>query len=57
VSGFYSVDIVVGISAAQIREGAFSITPQVGGYWFENKENLEHSLTIGMGGGYNITKI
>jgi OOP family OmpA-OmpF porin len=42
--------------SAEDREGAFSITPQVGGYLFEGDQNLEHGFTLGLGAGYNFTQ-
>lgn len=44
-----------GISFAQIREGSFSITPQLGGYLFEGNQDLENGFTFGLGAGYNFT--
>jgi len=45
-----------GISFAQIREGSFSITPQLGGYLFEGNQDLGNGFTFGLGAGYNFTR-
>jgi OOP family OmpA-OmpF porin len=39
---------------AEIRSGAFYLTPQIGGYVFEGNQNLEHSPTYGLGVGYAL---
>ena len=41
---------------AQIRPGAFSISPFVGGYWFEGNQNLENRPVYGARLGYDFTK-
>ena len=46
-----------GLGSAQIREGSFSLTPQAGGYFFEDGEPLDHAPTGGLGFGYNATKV
>ena len=45
-----------GISSAEIREGSFSITPQLGGYLFEGNQDLKNGFTFGLGAGYNFTR-
>lgn len=41
---------------AEVKEGAFSITPYVGGYLFEGNQDLKHSPVYGLRGGYNFTQ-
>jgi OmpA-OmpF porin, OOP family len=43
------------ITSAQIQEKTFSITPQIGGYRFQDSQNLKHGVHIGFGTGYNFT--
>lgn len=43
----------IGLTAqAEMRSGAFYLTPQIGGYVFEGNQNLDHGLTYGLGLGY-----
>jgi OOP family OmpA-OmpF porin len=47
--------MLFGISSmvrAELRSGAFYLTPQIGGYVFEGNQDLDHSPTIGLGLGY-----
>jgi len=45
--------IGTGLTArAEMRSGAFYLTPQIGGYVFEGNQNLDHGLTYGLGLGY-----
>ena len=41
---------------AEIRAGAFNVSPSVGGYIFEGNQHLENGLTYGLGLGYQIDK-
>ena len=41
---------------AQIRPGAFSVSPVIGGYLFENNQDFENRLVYGLRLGYDITK-
>jgi len=41
---------------AQIRPGAFSLSPFVGGFWFEGNQNLEHRPVYGLRLGMDFTK-
>jgi len=41
---------------AEVRAGSFSVTPFVGGYFFEGNENLKDTYTLGLRAGYNITE-
>jgi OOP family OmpA-OmpF porin len=43
------------MTSAQIQEKTFSFTPQVGGYRFQDKQDLRPGLHVGFGTGYNIT--
>ena len=44
------------IVSAEVREGAFTLSPHVGGYVFEGKQNLSNGPVYGLGFGYNYTK-
>jgi OOP family OmpA-OmpF porin len=48
--------IFSGSTVAEIREGSFSVSPQLGGYLFEGNQDLENGFTFGLGGGYNFTR-
>jgi OOP family OmpA-OmpF porin len=39
---------------AEMRAGAFNLTPMIGGYVFEGNQNLKHSFTGGLGLGYAL---
>lgn len=41
---------------AQIKDGSMSITPFIGGYFFEGNEDLKNTIAVGLRGGYNFTK-
>ena len=45
-----------GSAVAEIREGSFSVTPQLGGYLFEGNQDLKNGFTFGLGAGYNFTR-
>jgi OOP family OmpA-OmpF porin len=45
-----------GVSSAEIREGSFSINPQLGGYLFEGNQDLKNGFIFGLGAGYNFTR-
>lgn len=51
-----SVLIFSGGAFAEIREGSFSVSPQLGGYLFEGNQDLENGFTFGLGAGYNFTQ-
>ncbi|SPD74082.1 conserved exported hypothetical protein [uncultured Desulfobacterium sp.] len=40
--------------SAEIRPGAFTISPLVGGYFFEGNQDLDDELAVGVGLGYQI---
>jgi OOP family OmpA-OmpF porin len=40
----------------QIRPGAVSVSPFVGGFWFEGNQELDHSPVYGLKLGYDFTK-
>lgn len=44
-----------GQAGAENREGAFSVTPMVGGHTFEGDQNLEDDPTYGLALGYNLS--
>ena len=50
------VMFAVGAAQAEVRAGSFSVTPFVGGYFFEGNENLKDTYTLGLRAGYNITE-
>jgi OOP family OmpA-OmpF porin len=39
-----------------VKEGGFSVTPLIGGYVFDDKQDLDTTLLFGIRGGYNVTK-
>ena len=41
---------------AEVRAGAFTVTPFVGGYTFDGVQHLETNVVTGLKLGYNITK-
>lgn len=41
---------------AEVKAGSFSITPFVGGYFFENNQDLKDSAIVGLRAGYNFTE-
>jgi len=41
---------------AEIRPGAYSISPFVGGFWFEGNQDLKHRPVYGLRLGYDFTK-
>jgi OOP family OmpA-OmpF porin len=47
---------VTSIATAEMRAGAFTVSPHVGGYVFEGEQNLSNGPVYGMGFGYNYTK-
>ena len=40
----------------QIQPGVFSVSPFVGGFWFEGNQDLDHSPVYGLRLGYDFTK-
>ena len=44
------------VAHAGVKEGAVSITPFAGGYFFEGDQDLKESIAYGLRAGYNITK-
>lgn len=43
---------IAGTAQAEIKPGAITISPSVGGYLFENNQNLEDDMVYGLGLGY-----
>lgn len=41
---------------AEDRQGAFTVTPNIGWYFFEGNQNLDDGITSGINLGYSITK-
>ncbi|MSN27056.1 MAG: outer membrane beta-barrel domain-containing protein [Geobacter sp.] len=58
LSGIVAAALVVSATAAfgAVKEGQFSISPVVGGYTFDHRQDLETSMVYGIRGGYNFTK-
>ena len=48
--------LATGSLQAEIKSGAISLNPSVGGYVFEGDQDLESSLLYGLGLGYHLTK-
>lgn len=58
-TGILAALLLVGLSQAAMaanREGAFSLSPVVGGYTFESNQKLDTSIVIGGRAGYNFTE-
>lgn len=45
-----------GVGLAQNQAGSFAISPFLGGYIFDGKQDLKHGMTFGLGLGYNLTE-
>jgi OOP family OmpA-OmpF porin len=45
-----------GILSAEMREGAFSLNPNIGGYVFEGNQDADNDWTYGLGIGYSFDK-
>jgi OOP family OmpA-OmpF porin len=43
-------------SFGAVKEGSFSVTPLVGGYFFDGNKTLDPTMVLGLRAGYNITK-
>ncbi len=58
VSGIAAALLALSASVAfgAVKEGQFSISPVVGGYTFDHRQDLETSPVYGVRGGYNFTK-
>ena len=56
IGALVCVLIFSGSAVAEILEGSFSLTPQLGGYLFEGNQDLDNGFTFGLGGGYNFTR-
>jgi len=44
------------VAFGAVKEGAFTVTPLVGGYVFDDDQNIDTSLVLGARAGYNLTK-
>lgn len=53
---FLAVMSVFTIAHAEVREGAFSMGINAGGYFFEGNQDYKDNYTYGVRGGYNFTK-
>ena len=47
---------LTGTVSAEMRAGAVSVSPMIGGYVFEGNQDLDNDLTYGLGIGYNLTE-
>ncbi len=47
---------LAGGAAAEMRAGAASISPMIGGYVFDGEQDVDNALTYGLGIGYNLTE-
>jgi outer membrane beta-barrel protein len=47
--------VVVTAARAEVRAGSFSVTPNLGGYFFEGNENNKDAFTAGLRAGYSFT--
>jgi len=58
LSSIVAVALAISATAAfgAVKEGQFSISPVVGGYTFDHRQDLETSPVYGLRGGYNFTK-
>ena len=55
----FAIMLVIALSApalAEIRPGVFSVSPFVGGFWFEGNQDLKHRPVYGLRLGYDFTK-
>ncbi len=48
--------IMTGLAAAENKEGAISLSPHVGGYIFDNDQEINSDPLYGIGIGYNFTE-
>ncbi|MBU1052453.1 MAG: outer membrane beta-barrel domain-containing protein [Proteobacteria bacterium] len=53
---FAVLSLFTSLSIAAERQGAFTLTPNIGGYFFEGDQNLEEGITTGINLGYSISK-
>ena len=58
ILGYALIMMLAATSAghAQVRAGAFSVTPFIGGYTFEGNEDLKTAPVVGLRGGYHFTQ-
>ena len=58
VWGFVLLLSIVALTTghAEVRPGAVSFSPFVGGYIFEGNQDLESSMDVGLRAGYHVTK-
>lgn len=47
---------VVTTARAEVIDGSFSFTPNIGGYVFEGNENNKNAVAVGLRAGYNFTE-
>ena len=50
-----TLTILSSVAFGAVKAGKFSVTPLIGGYLYDDKQDLDTSLILGIRGGYNIT--
>ena len=48
--------LFLGVSSAEDLKGAFSISPHVGGFHFDDNLDIDDGVVFGIGAGYNFTQ-
>ncbi|MFH2043670.1 MAG: OmpA family protein [Pseudomonadota bacterium] len=56
ISVFLLLTLFMTLSIAEDRQGAFTVTPNIGWYFFEGNQNLDDGITSGLNLGYDLTK-
>ncbi len=56
LSVFLSLFAVFPKAQADVKDGSFSFTPYVGGYFYEGNQDLKNSALFGLRAGYNFTR-
>ena len=51
-----SLFAVFSVAQAEVRDRSFSLTPYVGGYFYEGNQDLKDSALFGLRAGYNFTR-
>jgi len=53
---FFILLVSLGSASAEITRGSYSLTPYLGGYSFDDGEDMENGVAVGLGLGYNYTE-
>ena len=59
IIGGYALIMMLAVTTAghaEVKAGAFSVTPFIGGYTFEGNEDLKTAPVVGLRGGYHFTQ-